>query len=75
MIVAVALLLLPAVFDRADAARAVAAADRAISEHELSVGVALLLLLLYGGNLWFTLVTHRDMFSRVEEGEQGGSAA
>ena len=62
-------LLLPAVFDRADAARAVPATVRAISEQDLSIGVALVLLLLYAGNLVFTLVTHRDVFSRDEDGE------
>ena len=73
--IVVVALLLPAVFDRADAARAVPAAVRAISEQQLSIGVALVLLLLYAGNLVFTLVTHGDVFSRDEDGEEPGSAA
>lgn len=69
-------LLLPAVFDRADMARAASAAVRAASEQRLSIGVAVLLLLLYGGYLVFTLVTHRDVFARTagEEGGEGGGA-
>jgi Ca2+:H+ antiporter len=63
-------LLLPAVFDRADMARAASAAVRAASEQRLSIGVAVLLLLLYGGYLVFTLVTHRDVFARTD-GEEG----
>ena len=73
-IVAMALLL-PAVFDRADAARAVSAAARSVSEEELSIGVAVVLLLLYAGNLVFTLVTHRDVFARNDEKGESGDAA
>ena len=72
--IVVVALLLPAVFDRADGARAVPAAARAVSEEALSIGVAIVLLLLYAGNLVFTLVTHRDVFARGEE-EGGGEGA
>ena len=42
-----------------------------ISDEKLSLGVSVVLLLLYAGNLVFTLVTHRDVFaSGQEEGEQ-----
>ena len=74
LVIVVVALLLPAVFDRADAARAVPAAARVLTEQNLSVGVAIVLLLLYAGNLAFTLVTHRDVFARQED-DDGGKAA
>lgn len=61
-------LLLPAVFDHADVARAAPASVRAVSELDLSIGVSAVLLLLYAGNLVFTLVTHRDAFARGDAG-------
>ncbi len=64
-------LLLPAVFDHADVARGVASAVRRGSEHALSVGVSIVLLLLYGGNLVFTLITHRDVFAGAQEPSDG----
>lgn len=73
--IVVVALLMPAVFDRADAARAVPPAARAVSEESLSIGVAVVLLLLYAGNLIFTLVTHRDVFARDDEAQEGGAAA
>lgn len=63
MIVVVALLM-PAVVDRAEAFRAADAVLRRTTEQSLSIAVACVLLLLYGGNLVFTLVTHRDLFTR-----------
>ena len=69
LLIVVFALLLPAVFDRADAARLVGAAQRRVSEQGLALGVAAVLLALYAGNLVFTLITHRDVFA-VEEGEQ-----
>lgn len=41
--------------------------DLAVSDEQLSLGVAVVLLLLYAGNLAFTLVTHRDVFASEEE--------
>lgn len=72
LLIVVLALLLPAVFDRADAARHVAAAQRRISEQGLAIGFAAVLLALYAGNLVFTLVTHRDVFA-VDEGEREGA--
>lgn len=74
LLIVVVALLLPAVFDRADVARAVPTAARVLTEESLSIGVAIVLLLLYAGNLAFTLVTHRDVFARQEDGD-GGEAA
>jgi Ca2+:H+ antiporter len=55
-------LVLPAVFHQSELRRGVAAAQQLIGEQYFSVGAAAVLLLLYGGNLVFTLVTHRDVF-------------
>jgi len=38
-------------------------ADISLTDEELSLGVAVVLLLLYAGNLVYTLVTHRDVFA------------
>lgn len=66
LLIVVFALLLPAVFDQADLARAAASPNRLDSEETLSIGVACVLLLLYGSNLLFTLVTHRDVFIEDE---------
>ena len=71
LILAVIALLLPAVFDFTS--RAVTHAPHvAVSEEALSLAVSGVLLLLYLGNLVYTLVTHRDVFSTG--GEEEGSA-
>jgi Ca2+:H+ antiporter len=71
LLLVVVALLLPAVFDRADVAREVPAAARHASEHALSIGVSIVLLLLYAGNLVFTLITHRDVFAGAQEASDG----
>lgn len=38
-----------------------------VIEQTLSIGVAIVLLALYAGNLLFTLVTHRDVFAPQED--------
>ena len=60
-------LLLPAIFDGAETARAVTDGVRGMREMRLSIGVSIVLLLIYAGYLVFTLVTHRDVFSRTGE--------
>ncbi len=70
LILVVIALLLPAVFDLTAGVHA----DRsrlAISDEELSIGVSAVLLLLYGANLAYTLLTHRDVFAS-DEREEGG---
>lgn len=62
LILVVIALLLPAVFDFAQQGHA-GAARRAITDEQLSLGVSVVLLLLYLANLVYTLVTHRDVFS------------
>jgi Ca2+:H+ antiporter len=61
-------LLLPAVFDLAQ--RPAGEDSLRVTEQELSLGVAGVLLLLYAGNLVFTLVTHRSVFAGREPGEE-----
>jgi Ca2+:H+ antiporter len=56
-------LMLPAVFHDADLGRGFTVQQRLVSERALSIGVAVVLLLLYAGNLVYTLITHRDVFA------------
>ncbi len=56
-------LLLPAVFDLAQRGRGAATGP---GDEALSLGVAAILLLLYAGNLAYTLVTHSDVFAGDE---------
>jgi Ca2+:H+ antiporter len=65
LILAVIALLLPAVFDYTD--RGIADRQQlGISDEELSLGVSVVLLILYGANLAYTLITHRDVFASDE---------
>jgi Ca2+:H+ antiporter len=59
MILSVIALLLPAMFDYTE--RGVATA--ATLDERLSLGVSVVLLIVYGANLFYTLVTHRDVFA------------
>lgn len=64
LILAVIALLLPALFDYTE--RGLAVADTGGLDERLSLGVAVVLLVVYGANLTYTLVTHRDVFA-IEE--------
>ena len=66
LILVVIALLLPMVFDFTQR-RVVHAGKVGASDEALSLAVATVLLLLYLGNLVYTLVTHRDVFSTGEE--------
>jgi Ca2+:H+ antiporter len=55
-------ILLPAVFDLTERVAA-PRADIALTDEHLSLAVSIVLLLLYAGNLVYTLVTHRDVFA------------
>ncbi len=68
LILVVIALLLPAVFDLAAKQAGIAAPN----DEKLSLAVAAVLLLLYLGNLAYTLVTHRDVFSTGEDEEEAG---
>ena len=72
LLVVLIALMLPAVFDFV-LQQQPAGRDIPFSDEELSLGVSAVLLLIYAGNLVFTLVTHRDVFSRSEPGADQGS--
>ena len=55
-------ILLPAVFDTTEHITA-PGADISLTDEYLSLGVSVVLLLLYAANLVYTLVTHRDVFA------------
>ncbi len=60
-------LLLPAVFDVSG--RASGSTSLAVTDEQLSLGVSVVLLALYAGNLVFTLITHRGVFETKGEGQ------
>ena len=71
LIVVLIALLLPAVFDAVVRANP-KVSDVALSDEHLSLGVSAVLLALYAGNLVYTLITHRDVFSRQGNEAEGG---
>ena len=71
LILAVIALLLPEVFDMAQ--RTLNGAPTAIDEEDLSLGVSIVLLAVYGANLVYTLVTHRDVFASDEPADSEGA--
>jgi Ca2+:H+ antiporter len=73
LILAVIALLLPAVFDLT-ARHVVHAGHVDASEETLSLIVSAVLLLIYLGNLVYTLVTHRDVFATGEADEDTAEA-
>ncbi|MEP7380478.1 MAG: calcium/proton exchanger [Gemmatimonadota bacterium] len=70
LILAVIALLLPALFHLAERG-SVSAAEAGIRDERLSLGVSVVLIVVYIANLIYSLVTHRDVFraSRHEEDE------
>ena len=65
-------LLLPAVFDLTN--RAVAHNKYlALSDEELSLGFAAVMIVIYAANLVYTLVTHRDVFAAPEPREESAT--
>lgn len=66
LILAVIALLLPALFDYTERGLAAAQQRRALDE-QFSLGVAVVLILAYIGNIVYTLFTHRDVFGGTEE--------
>ena len=61
-------ILLPALFNYTERGLASASNARHLDEH-LSLGVSIVLILVYAGNLAYTLVTHRDVFA-LDHGEE-----
>jgi Ca2+:H+ antiporter len=66
LILSVIALLLPALFNLTER-HAVGAATTSHLDERLSLGVSVVLLLVYAANLVYTLVTHRDVFAAREE--------
>lgn len=67
MILSVIALLLPAMFDYTE--RGAGLATVAVQDERLSLGVSIVLILVYAANLFYTLVTHRDVFEGDESDE------
>jgi Ca2+:H+ antiporter len=70
LILCVIALILPALFDYTERALATATRREWLDE-ELSLGVAVVLIAAYAGNLIYTLVTHRDVFAAPEDDDPG----
>jgi len=68
-ILAVIALMVPALFDYTERGTLTPPAVSALDER-LSLGVALVLMLVYGANLVYSLVTHRDVFESAHEDVQ-----
>jgi Ca2+:H+ antiporter len=67
-------LLIPAMFDYTERAKFPYSDPRQLDDR-MSLGVSLLLLLLYGANLVYTMVTHRDIFRADNPDELSHGAA
>jgi Ca2+:H+ antiporter len=75
LILSVIALLLPALFDYTERGL-VSTAGAHVLDERLSLGVSVVLILVYVANLFYTLVTHRDVFGGGEEqGTATGSLA
>jgi Ca2+:H+ antiporter len=72
LILSVIALLLPALFHITERAALGSAATKHLDER-LSLGVSVVLLVVYVANLIYTLVTHRDVFATPEEDDAHGS--
>ena len=67
LILSVIALLLPAMFDYAERTLATTTRTHVLDER-LSLGVSVVLIVVYVANLFYTLVTHRDVFEGTWEG-------
>lgn len=67
LVLAVIALLLPALFDYTERGLRGPAEVSVLDEH-LSLGVSVVLIIVYGANLAYTFFTHRDVFAFDEEG-------
>jgi Ca2+:H+ antiporter len=73
LILSLIALLLPALFDYTERSLRGVAGASALDE-KLSLGVAAVLIVVYGSNLLYTLVTHRNVFGPEEQAEHGKDA-
>jgi Ca2+:H+ antiporter len=72
LILSLIALLLPALFDLNERSIRTLAQARALDE-QLSLGAAVVLIIAYGANLVYTLVTHRNVFSCSDEEPQSAT--
>ena len=76
LILALAALTMPAVFELVKGGGLPLPGDELVTfDHaveELSLTVAIVLLLAYAGGLWFSLISHRDLFNPPDEEEHHG---
>jgi len=68
LVLSVIALMLPALFDYTE--RSAAVAGRHALDERLSLGVSVVLILVYLANLGYTLLTHRDVFALEEDEER-----
>jgi Ca2+:H+ antiporter len=66
LILAVIALMIPALFDYTERGMS-GAANASVLDEKLSLGVAVVLIVVYVANLVYSLVTHRDVFSDCDE--------
>src|SRR5689334_2905997 len=69
LIIVTIAILLPALFDYTERG-VLRDPNTSVLDEKLSLGVAVVLMLVYVGNLIYTLVTHRDVFARGAGGSQ-----
>lgn len=73
LILAMIGLLVPAFFNYTERGVANAAATSRLNEH-LSLGVSVVLIVVYFGNLLYTMITHREVFAFERSHDEGGKA-
>src|SRR4029453_11057996 len=67
LILSVIALLVPALFDMTERGLNQVAVERTRLDELLSLGVSVVLIIMYAANIAYTLVTHRNVFSREED--------
>lgn len=74
LILAVIALMVPALFNYTERGIFASPAVNSLDE-ALSLGVAVVLILIYGANLVYTLITHRNVFAEENNGEEAAAPA
>ncbi len=69
LVISVIAFLVPALFDITEKQFGISSAQVKIDDANLALGVSIVLLALYAGNIIFTLVTHKDLLSNTDEAE------
>ena len=69
LILSVIALLVPALFDFTERGLNQTAVERSRLDENLSLGVSVVLIIMYFANIAYTLVTHRNVFSREEDAD------